>query len=104
MFDSQEVLGFWGAEQLEEASSRYRGIVEILEVSVFFDTDPGDGYDHSSMDHICQSDCEYPRSVLRVSGVGMRSSGSSVRLSRDIDADDFSFVSFLEEIRGIAES
>lgn len=104
MFDSHAVLQSWGIIRLQEAADRYRGIVEIQDVRVFMDIDEGDGYDHSSIDHICQSDCEYPRSAIIVEGVGIRSSGSSVRLSVEIDADDFSFASFLDEIQEIAES
>lgn len=103
MFDSHAVLQSWGLIRLQEAASHHRGIVEIQDVRVFMDIDPGDGYDHSSIDHIFQSDCEYPRSAIIAEGMGIRSSGSSVRLSVEIDADDFSFVSFLDEIQEIAE-
>lgn len=104
MFDSREVLQSWAIPYLEEAAGAYRGIVEIRDVRVSMEMDPGDGLHHSDRSHICGGWCDYPQSVIVLSGVGVRASGSQVRLSYELDAEAFSFVDFLDEIQGIAES
>lgn len=103
MFDSSALLQSWGMGQLQEIADSHSGIVTIRDVRVFVDVDAGDGDDHSSISHVCQSDCEYPSSAIRVEGVGVRSSGRDIRLLREIDADSFNFLEFLDEIQEIAE-
>lgn len=102
MFDSYAVLSAWGMVFLREAAREYRGIVEIRDVQVSMVTDEGDALDHGSIDHVCQSWCAYPRSGVYISGIGVRRGGSEVQLSHEIDADSFSFETFLDEIQELA--
>jgi len=102
MFDSYDALSSWAMPYLQEAAGSHRGIIEIRGIQVSIDMDPGDGSDHGSIDHVCQSYCAYPRSGIMISGIGIRASGSEVRLHHEIDADSFSFVDFLDEIQRTA--
>lgn len=104
MFDSHAVLQSWAIPYLEEAAGAYRGIVEIRDVRVSMEMNPGDGLHHSDRSHICGGWCDFPQSVIVLSGIGVRASGSQVRLSYELDAESFSFVDFLEEIQEIAGS
>lgn len=101
MFDSAEVMRRWAIARLEEhiEAEGYRGIVSIHYAYVSIEEDYVDRSDCGYIGHVCQDDCLGGGVVINISGVGHRSSGSQIRLSREIPADSFDFISFLDQIQ-----